>query len=170
MKTLADLKRDLKIGDSLTLVEAPTMPEHRFLNVKRYIVKKQGNGVYLNTDKTALKGSFLEFTNAKLTDYDGDTIKTYTAGERPLTEEEKRVFDNKPSKRPENKGRIEMELMTDTNGSYWLDKAYLKEMNMPYLMSSTGQTKRLNYNDMTITDEQLKGDLELSYIIERVQK
>lgn len=168
MKTLSDLKRDLQIGDSLTLVEAPTMPDHKSLNLKRYVVKKQGNGVYLNADINAKTGSFLEFTNAKLTEYDGETIKTYQAGTRPMTEDEQRVFNNKPSQRPENKEKIEMELMTDSNGSYWLDKEYLKEQGMEYLMSGGSSTRSLNYRNMTIRDEQLKGQLELSYIVEKL--
>lgn len=165
MKTLADLKRDLQVGMSITLVEAPTMPNHKFLNQKRYIVKKQGNGVYLNVDINAASGSFLEFTNAKLTEYDGNTIKIYKAGTRPLTADEQSILDNRPTNRPENKERIEMEIMTDTNGSYYLDKEYFSQNGMSYLFESGG-TKRYNFSEGTITDEQIKGDLELSYLIE----
>jgi len=165
MKTLADLKRDLKIGDSITLVESPLRPDHRFLNIKRYVVKKQGNGVYLNPDKNATNGSFLEFKNAKLTEYDGETIKTFLVGSRNLTEQELRVFNNKPSKRAENQGLLERDMLTDMNTTYYMDKKYLKENDMEYLMSSTGLTKRLDYNDMIIIDEQVKGELELSYVI-----
>jgi hypothetical protein len=166
MKTLADLKRDLVIGSSITLVEAPDMPDHKFLNIKRYVVKKQGNGVYLNADKNAVSGSFLEFKNAKLTEYDGNTIKIFLPGSRPMTEQEKVVFDNKPSRRPENAKRAEQEMLSDGNGLFWLDRAYLKENGMEYLISGAGLTKHFHYNDQTITDEQLKGKLELSYIIE----
>jgi len=165
MKTLADLKRDLKIGDSITLVESPLRPDHKFLNIKRYVVKKQGNGVYLNPDKNATKGSFLEFKNAKLTEYDGKTIKTFLVGSRNLTEQELRVFNNKPSKRAENQELLEQDMLTDMNTTYYMDKKYLRENNMEYLMSSTGLTKRLDHNNMTIIDEQVKGGLELSYVI-----
>jgi len=165
MKTLADLKRDLKIGDSITLVESPVRPDHKFLNIKRYVVKKQGNGVYLNPDKNATKGSFLEFKNAKLTEYDGKTIKTFLVGSRNLTEQELRVFNNKPSKRAENQELLEQDMLTDMNTTYYMDKKYLRENNMEYLMSSTGLTKRLDHNNMTIIDEQVKGSLELSYVI-----
>ena len=165
MKTLADLKRDLKIGDSITLVESPLRPDHKFLNIKRYVVKKQGNGVYLNPDKNATKGSFLEFKNAKLTEYDGKTIKTFLVGSRNLTEQELRVFNNKPSKRAENQELLEQDMLTDMNTTYYMDKKYLRENNMEYLMSSTGLTKRLDYNNMIIIDEQVKGGLELSYVI-----
>jgi len=170
MKTLADLKRDLQVGDSITTIKNEMKPD--FVGKKRYIVKKQGNGIYLNEDKNATKGSFLEFKNAKLTEYDGENIRTYAVGKRPMTEEEKRVFNNMPSKRKENEERIKMEIMTDTNGSWYIDKAYCKENNMEYLHSSTGQTKRIDYNDLnngiySIIDEQVKGDLELEYKIEK---
>jgi hypothetical protein len=166
MKTLADLKRDLNIGDSITLVNAPNLPNHKYLNIQRFVVKKQGNGVYLNADKNAKTGSFLEFANAKLTEYDGKTIKTFCEGKRPLTEQELRVFNNMPSKREENRERVELEAMTDTNGLYYVDKFYLKENGMEYLMGS-GTTKHIIYHEMMIRDEQLKGDLELSYVINK---
>ena len=48
-KSLADLKRALSLGTQVTLIKAPF--EHRNLNIPRYVVKTQGNGVYfaLNT-------------------------------------------------------------------------------------------------------------------------
>ena len=66
MKTLAELKRDLEVGDSITTIKNDYHPER--VGQKRYIVKKQGNGIYLNEDKNAVTGSFLEFKNAKLTE------------------------------------------------------------------------------------------------------
>jgi hypothetical protein len=165
MKTLADLKRDLQIGDAIITTKNDYKPG--LVGQKRYIVKKQGNGVFLNADKNATKGSFLEFKNAKLIEYDGEYIRTYTAGNRPMTSEEARVFANMPSKRKENEERIKMEIMTDTNGSWYMDKAYLKEHGMPYLMTCSNLTKRINYSDKSITDEQVKGNLDLEYKIER---
>jgi len=163
-KTLADLKRDLQIGDSLTLIEAPTMPNHKYLNLKRYIVRKQGNGVYLNIDKEAKTGSFIEFINAKLTAYDGKTIETYRHGVRPITEDEARIMANAPTRRPENAEKIKLEIMSDTNGSWYLDKKYYSELGCSYLFESGG-TRHFNYHDKTITDQQLKGELELKYLI-----
>jgi hypothetical protein len=170
MKTLAELKRELEVGDSITTIKNDMKPD--LVGKKRYIIKKQGNGVYLNEDKNAKTGSFLEFKNAKLTEYDGEYIRVYKVGKRPMTEEEKKVIDNVPSKRKENEERIKMELMTDTNGSWYIDRAYFKEHGMEYLHSSTGQTKRIDYNDLnegvySIIDEQVKGELELEYKIEK---
>lgn len=164
MKTLADLKRDLKIGDSIMLIESPTMPTHKWLNVKRYVIRKQGNGVYLSPDINDKKGSFLEFTNAKLTEYDGKEVRTYQPGHRDLTDHEKSILDNRPSKRPENREIVERDIMTDCSTSYWMDKQYFSKLGAEYLDSSRG-TKSIDWNNRTIIDEQIKGNLELRYTI-----
>lgn len=164
MKTLAELKRELNIGDSITLIESPTMPNHKWLNVKRYVVKKQGNGVYLSPDKNDTKGSFLEFTNAKLTEYDGKEIRVYLAGNREFTEQEKHALTNCPSKRPENKEIVERDIMCDMSTSYYMDVEYYKKLGMDYLHYSRG-TKRVDWNTNTIVDEQIKGNLQLRYTI-----
>jgi len=166
MKTLAELKRELNIGNSITLVESPTMVSHKWLNIKRYVIKKQGNGVYLSPDKNDTKGSFLEFTNAKLTEYDGKEIRVYQPGNRELTAQEKHALDNCPSKRPENKEIVEIDIMTDGSRSYWMDKEYYQNIGMEYLENSRG-TKRVDWNrdSITIIDEQIKGNLLLRYTI-----
>jgi len=163
MKTLADLKRDIKVGDSITLIESPAF--HKWTDIKRYVVKKQGNGVYLNPDKAETKGSFLEFVNAKLTEYDGKEIRVYAPGTRPLTDNEKAVYDNRPSNRKENEYMVEQDLMTDTNLCYWHDKTYFSKAGMDWLFHANNSTKRLDHNDMTVTDEQIKGELQLRYVI-----
>jgi hypothetical protein len=162
MKTLADLKRDLKIGDSITLVESPKFP--KWLNVARYVIKKQGNGVYLSPDPKDNKGSFLEFANAKLTEYDGKEIRTYQPGHRELTEHEKHMLDNRPSSRPENKEIAERDIMCDMNRTYYMDKEYYHNAGMDYLFTSSG-TKHIDWNTNTIIDEQIKGSLELRYVL-----
>lgn len=164
MKTLAELKRELNIGDSITLIEAPTMPTHKWLNVKRFVVKKQGNGVYLSPNKTDTKGSFLEFTNAKLTEYDGKEIRVYQPGNREFTEQEKQALANCPSKRPENKEIVEHDIMCDMSTSYYMDEGYYRELGMSYLHYGRG-TKRVDWSTNTIVDEQIKGNLELRYTI-----
>lgn len=165
LRPLAELKRNLQIGNSLTLVESPDLPNHRGLNVKRYIVKKQGNGVYLNPDKQAKNGSFLEFNNAKLTEYDGEEIRTYKPGKRELTEDERRIYNNRPSQRKENEKLLERDILGDGSTTYWMDKKYLSDNNMSYIFDHDG-SKRYDYNSDMIIDEQIKGDLSLRYIIE----
>lgn len=163
MKTLTDLKRDIKIGDSLVLVEAPNMPNHKYLNLPRYIVKIQTNAICLNEDKEAKSGSYMDLPNAKLIEYDGETIKIFEPQNRPMTTEEKYIFDNMPSKRPENAERVANDMLSDGSSMYYADKKYLKDNGMEYL--SGGETIRGLYqnSDNTIRDEHLKGQLILSY-------
>lgn len=167
MKTFADLKRDLQVGDKITLVEAPTMPNHRFLNIPRFVVRKQTNGVYLGLNKNEKTGSWLEFKNAKLTEYDGKTLKIYRAGNRPLTEEERHVYDNRPSKRPENRLQMERDLLSGSSVMFWRDKAYFKNKKMDYLHYGSNNRYIFHSHNMTIEDAQIKGQLELSYVIEK---
>lgn len=57
MKTLADLKRALVPGATLTLTFAQY--HHRYIDTKRRVTSTQSNGVYLEG------GSFLQFPKAK---------------------------------------------------------------------------------------------------------
>lgn len=170
LMSFADLKRDLQVGRTMTLVEAPFLPNHKFLNLKRNIIQKQTNGIYLDsgaksTDKPSQKGSFLELRNAKLTEYDGHEIRIYRPGHRPLSDEEQKVWNNRPSNRSENEEIVVQDVLSDGSRSYWMDKEHLKKNNMEYLMES-GHSKRFDYNTNTIIDDQIKGDLELKYILE----
>lgn len=54
---LADLKRRLQLGVKVKLIEAPTMPNHKFLGVIREVTKVQTNAVKLGS-------SFLDFPKA----------------------------------------------------------------------------------------------------------
>lgn len=114
MKTLADLKRDLQLGTAVELVKFNSeiaIPER--LQGIRYVVKVKSNGVEFNKDKTATKGSFMDYPKATLCEYDGNTLTLYHAGVRELTETEKRILDNRPSRRPENREQVEMEALAD---------------------------------------------------------
>jgi hypothetical protein len=165
LKSFASMKRDLQIGDTLTLVESPKMPNNTRLNVKRYIVGKQTNGLYLSADKNASKGSFLDFPNAKLVEYDGEEIRVYDPGTRPLTDQENRVWKNRPSQRPENKQQLEFDILSDTNILFWKDKQYFRNADMGYLHYEKSSRFNFNSGKMTITDKQLKGELVLRYVI-----
>jgi hypothetical protein len=164
MKTLTQLKKDLQIGDKIVLVEAPTMPNHRSLNIERYIVKKQGNGVYLSQQKSDKKGSFLEFPNAKLVEYEENEVRVYDPQKRPLTEEEQRIWNNRPSVREENEEQRNMDLLAGTSLMYWANKGYFNKMGMGHFNDSTSRFT-FHSHDMTMTDKQLKGELVLRYEI-----
>jgi len=77
MKTLADLKRDLVIGSTMTLISRYGQTEGENIGVQRFVVKKNTVGLYLNPDKEAKKGVFLDWPKASLLEYDGQTIKVY---------------------------------------------------------------------------------------------
>jgi hypothetical protein len=169
MKTLADLKRDIQVGDKIIMtfnaLQGSSDRIKQFIGVERYIISKNTMGVKISPDKNATKGSFLDYPKkATLCEYDGKTLKIYDAGFRELTEDEKRVKDNVPSRRIENKEAVTIELMTDGSGFYWKDKQYYKDNNMEYLAGhETFRGLRYHYNTGMIEDESIKGQLSLEY-------
>lgn len=171
MKTLADLKRDLNKGDRLVMtfnaMEGSSERIKQFIGVERYIVAKNTTGVKLSLNKDDTKGSFLDYPKkATLCEYDGETLKIYDAGFRELTADEKRVKDNVPSSRKENKEAVMQEIMTDGSGFYWKDKQYYKENEMEYLAGHESfRGLRYHYNTGMIEDESIKGNLSLAYKI-----
>ena len=167
MKTLADLKRDLQIGDKIVMTfnRLNIESKNKLLNVERYIVSKNTTGIKLNIDKDAKTGSFLDYPKkATLCEYDGETLKIYDAGIRDLTDKEKNILDNLPSKRPENQEAVYNEIMTDGSSFYWKDKAYLSDNDAEYLTGyETIRGLRYDFNTKKIIDESIRGDLSLSY-------
>lgn len=88
MKTLADLKRALTLGTKITLVAAPDMPSHKFLNVPRFVIKVQSKCVALHSDPDATKqGSYLDFPRAHLVEFIGESIRIFAPD---LTDKNKR--------------------------------------------------------------------------------
>ncbi len=160
--TLAQLKRDLCKGKSLALVDAPTMPNHKNLNVKRYVVATQGNGVTLSPDVNAPRGSFMELPKASLVEYDGKTVKIYQGGKRLLTEEEQQVIDTMPSHQEANRELAERDIMTDGSTTYWMDKRHTKEHQADWYWE-TSRGLRYDFNDKMMWDDSVKGQLELVY-------
>lgn len=159
------MKRDLCIGAGLCMTFNASGHSDK-LNKTRYVIKTSTTGVCLNEDKNATKGSFLEFTKASLTEYDGDTLKVYFAGRRDLTADEQRIRDNVPSKRPENKERAEFEALSDGSGLFYADQHYYKENDSEYLAGhTTSKGMRYDYNTQAIQDDKIKGELSLSYKI-----
>ena len=167
MKTLADLKRDLQIGTSIQMINfnnREEIPER--LQGTRYVVKVKSNGIELNKDKEATKGSFLDYPKATLCDYTGDTLTIYDAGYRELTAHEQSIMDNVPSKRKENAEAVYNELMTDGSGFYWKDKAYYRDNEAEYLAGHEEvRGLRYDYNEKKIRDNSIKGEVSLVYKI-----
>ena len=161
MKTLADLKRDLKIGTMLTLTQS-FFPGHKFLNVPRYVVKNNSVGIELNANKEAKSGSCLNLKRASLIKYDGTTLKIFDPAERPLTAEEQTILNGLPSMQPKNKELCEHDLISDGSTTFFMDKKYLMDKNAGWYWKEA-QGKYYHKNDNTMTDYTIKGKLLLQY-------
>lgn len=163
MQTFADLKRKLQVGTSIKMIFSK-IENSKKLNVVRYVVKTQGNGVYLNEDKNATKGSFLELPRASLINFEGNILEIYTPLKRPLNEEEQKIWDNQP----QDEKQQELDLMTDTNIMFYRRKHYFKECGFGYLFYEKDASKRITFEagKPFIWDRNLKGDLDLKYEIQ----
>ena len=158
-KSLSDLKRDLKLGTKVILLE-------RFgkqVNEEREVGKVQSNSIAFKKGNGL---SWLDYPKASLLSYDGNTFTIYEAGYRDLTEHEQSVLNNRPSKRPENRERVEQEVLTDGSSFYYQDKAYFKNLDMQYLDGfEEVRGLRLDKNNQKIRDNSIKGAVILKYKI-----
>lgn len=135
---------------------------HKYLNVPRYIVKVQGNGVTLSPNKEDIKGSFMELPKASLVEYENDTIRIYDCALRELTEAEKSIMANEPK----DEEQSDQDMMTDGNTMYYRREAYYKSKNADYLRGHDYQKgMRYSVNDKKVYDESIKGELSLEYKI-----
>jgi hypothetical protein len=160
MKTLADLKRYLKVGTIVKMIHSDG-PTNRLLNKKRKVVAVQTNGVcFVDPDDTNSKKSFLEFPKASLIEITDKSFKIYTSGLRDLTTEEKKIRDNIPKDTKQE----HIDLMTDGSTMYWREKKYYIRNNAEYLMGNKSeQGMRYDFNTSKIYDDNVKGDLSLEY-------
>jgi len=163
MKTLADLKRDLSIGKQVTLIKADH-PNHKMLNIPRYVVKTQGNGVMLSPDKNATKGSFLDFPRASLLEYDGTTITIYEIGSREPSPQEQYILSQQPSRLEKNAKQCQIDVLTDGSTMFYADKEYFRGLGMEYLGGfEWKQGKKYDFSTNRIDDESIKGKVSLVY-------
>ena len=173
MATLAQLKRDLTIGQCLTQTSFHGKTEGKNIGVPRFIVKKNTQGICLNEDKTAARGSYLDYPPASFMEFDGETIKIYNSGSRPLTEEEKRILKEQP--RDDKQDSIDM--MTDGSTMFHRRKSYFQKSGKYYLFGvSIESGKRLitgtrqtledgSFSDWKVEDNKCKGEVVLTYDI-----
>lgn len=156
-KTLEDLKRSIKVGTRLKMVYNKYKKITKE-NEIREVTKIQTNGFWLGE-------SFFGYPPASLLDFDGKRITIYEPGIRDLTEEERNVINNLPSRRKENKEIFEIDMMTDGNRAYWMDRAYTKKVGAEWFWGWS-KGKRFTYNDGgKMVDKKIKGDKEREYII-----
>jgi len=157
--SLADLKKKLIKGASL-IMTYNEMGRGSLIGLKRYVIKTNTTGIYLNENKEALKGSFLDYPKASLLEFTEKGFNIYEAGYRPLTETEQEILNNTPRDQEQE----ERDVMTDTSVMWYRKKAYLKEKGFLYLDGHTEEKGlRYDYNTKMIRDEKIKGKLSLSY-------
>jgi hypothetical protein len=158
MRTLADLKRELTKGKALKLVY--TIWNKNNIGKIRYIVKTQTTGFYLNEDKNATKGTYLEFPKSSLLEITDKGFKIFLAGKRDLNEQENEVLSNMPKDEEQSK----IDIMTDTNVMYYREKTYLIQKGMLYLKGNHAEKGlRFDSNTKKIIDDSIKGELSLEY-------
>jgi len=159
MNTLADLKRKIVKGASL-IMTYNSFGKSGLIGKKRYVVRLNTTGVYLNEDKEAVKGSFLEYPKASLLEFTDKGFNIYEAGYRPLTDTEQEILNNVPR----DKEQEERDIMTDTNVMWYKKQAYFKDKGYSYLNGHTEEKGlKYDYNTQMIRDNNLKGKLSLSY-------
>ena len=163
--TKEELKRQLKIGRELKLV-------FKFKKLdkplKRIVRKVQTNGVWFEREEKPDKLSFLELGKASLIEADAKGFRIYEAGKRDLTEEEKVILSNLPTRQKTEEMRkiIEEDLMQDMSRGYWMDKDYTEKHKIPwYWKPARGLYYLRGENKMR--DDKIKGKLELEYKFEK---
>ncbi len=165
--TLAQLKRDLQVGKSLTMtfnsLEEVSETIKSRIGKPRKILAIQTNGLTLEAEQTG-KGSFLELPYASLIEYDGKTIKIYKVGKRDLTDYEKSLIENEPSRRKENEQKAINDALTDGSQTFWLDKKYYSENDANWRWVWY-KGLRWDINENKMWDKKIKGDLDLEYTL-----
>ena len=162
MRTLADLKRDLKTGTKLVLKSVDNMEK----NENRTVLKVGATDICFLKDGGGK--SYLETPKASLLDYDGKTIKIYRAGIRDLTDDEKQVMADAP----EDGKQDEIDMISDGNVMFRRRKRYYEETGKEYLFGTCKkQGKRLTHKDDKdmIEDDNIKGSISIVYEIEQVK-
>lgn len=108
--------------------------------------------------------SRLEITSANLFEYDGETVCIYNAGERPLTEEERKVWEH--SIEVQNKAYEENPYSSSCG--YYQRKDYVAGSSCPWMIGGeTIRGKRFDYRD-TVRDNAVRGKLILKYKVHHI--
>ena len=165
-KTFNQLKRDLKesTGKTLKVLYHFRGEEKPELLQDRTIKRVQTNALTTTRDGNE-KECWLYYPNgAELVEYNDNTFSFYEAGERDLTETEKRHLEAMNNLC--TKEEIEMDIYTDTNIEYWKKKAYAKENNIEYLLGfEEKQGKKYNWNSKRVRDNKVRGALLYTFEI-----
>lgn len=174
MKTLAELRRRLTPGTVIYLTYRSFDRKSEELPLKREVVKVMTTQiVVINPDlptaeqlRKSGKGSFLEFPVSTLMDITDTGFSIYNKGHREMTEEEKRVYDNKPR----DPRQEEIDAISDGSTMFFREKSYFYNAGMPHLLGyETGKPEKLDYNEKDasgyplIWSNKVKGQKALEY-------
>ncbi len=167
MKTLATFKKELKDGTIKTLTQTFSAHKRGFIGLKRTVSKVQTNAITLKPADTD-RVSWLYFPVASLFEYDGNTIKIYTPGERDLTKEEQEIMDEwkEITQTEEYKKQLHVDLLTDCSTTYRQEKRFFEDKKAEHLLGHE-KVRGMRYNSYTnkVTDDKIKGDIEFIYLI-----
>ena len=122
-------------------------------------------GLYLTNENG--EESQLFVTHASLVNVTDDYLYIFEAGERALTEEERKERERYQS---DLKAYQEQNPYSD---SYWWSRQWFEKSSMPYLSgfeSMKSTSKRYNVSSDTVIDKNLRGELILKYKIHRERK
>lgn len=162
MKTMAELKREANSGKmALELVERYGSTEiiDRLKGVRK-VLKANSAGLVLQN----LNGeeSRMDIKKATLMEYDGETLKIFNPGVRPLNSSEVATLAKA------DKARRDYEACYNGADGYYIYKRTLKESPFPYLAGDTMRGCRFDRYNNQIFDDTIKGDAILVYKVHKV--
>ena len=162
MKTIADLKRDVKSGNmSMEMLEWYGKTGEDIKPILRGIRKVEGaNSVALLLRNNEGNTSELRIKYATLIEYDGENLTVYDAGHRDLTVEEKNILAEWE--------RIEKEYLEKNPFAeiFWKRRDYFSKCSCPWLDGSEMKRgKKLEYVNgrPMVRDNAIKGEAVLKY-------
>lgn len=160
--TFADFKRDASTGKmGLELIERFGKSEHRPV---RLIKRVKSEGVELWDSNSPSGTSDLTVKSAKLIEYDRETLKVFEIGLRPLNEKEQQVMNTWKQIESTEKyqKQAEIDLLTDSNRTYYEKERFFNESSCSYLFHSNGRMS-YDYNTGMVRDCKVRGKLILLY-------
>lgn len=167
MKTFSDFKRDAASGTmSLELLERFGSTGDDIPERLRGVRKVCGvNTVSIKLLNSHGEKSELRLENAKLTEYDGETLTIYKAALRAPTPEEQAVLDGAKKVRDEYQAR------NPCGDDFWALRRYFKESACPWMDGSISESikgKRYVYHEQKVMDKSMRGEVILRYRVHKV--
>ena len=162
-KTLAQLKRDAntgKLSAELVYRFGEDIPER--LRGVRPITGSNSVAIFFRNANG--QESECRIRRSALCEYDGETIKIFGYGKRPLNETEKQAFS--AWEREEEAYKERNPNWIYGNGLYWKKKDYFCKRGIDYLLGfEFVNGKKYDFNTGEVFDMDIRGALELEYKI-----